>query len=126
MTTKIKSKTPETLYAADGKKVKCAQGHCEHKTELLGEETHDEGLCWKITQEDLADVQTNAKYCPCTKQTNFIRTFARVGYIEREAHDQLVPAKCSTCDEVVLFTADNNRCLTCRTNSYNDIPLATL
>jgi len=120
LTAKLKSKKPETVYAANGTKVKCSLGHCEHKTELMGEDTHDEGLCWKITQEEFADQQTNAKYCPCTKQSNFIRTFARVGYVERELHDQMIPQKCATCEEVVLFNVNQDRCLTCRTNAYNE------
>jgi hypothetical protein len=120
MTTKLKSKTAQVVYASNGTKIKCAQGHCEHKTEVMGEDTHDEGLCWKITQEEFADKPTNAKYCPCTKQSNFIRTFARVGYIEREAHDIMIPQKCETCTEVSLFTKHQTRCLTCRTNAYNE------
>jgi len=120
MTEQIKSKPAATLYASNGTKIKCAQGHCEHKTEIMGEDTHDEGLCWKITQEEFADKPTNAKYCPCTKQSNFIRTFERVGYIERELHDQMIPQKCETCPEVALFNVHRTRCLTCRTNAYNE------
>jgi hypothetical protein len=113
-------KPRKAVYAANGTKIKCAQGHCEHKTEVMGMDTHDEGLCWKITQEEFADKPTNAKYCPCTKQNNFIRTFERVGYIEREKYDSMVPTKCSTCEDVILLKETEVRCLSCRTMAYNE------
>jgi len=107
-----------TIYASNGTKIKCSQGHCEHKTEVMHEDTHDEGLCWKITQPEFADKPTNSKYCPCSKQSDLIRTFARVGYIERGQYDQMIPRKCVTCPEVVLFTIHETRCLTCRTSAF--------
>ncbi len=109
-----------TLYSAQGIKIKCHQGHCEHKTDVMGENTHDEGLCWKITQEEFADHPTNAKYCPCQKDKLFIRRYDRVGYIERGEHDQMIPRKCATCPEVVLFTIHQTRCLACRTMDFNE------
>jgi hypothetical protein len=104
-----------TLYSSEGIKIKCHLGHCEHKTEVMGDNTHDEGLCWKITQEEFKDQPTNAKYCPCQKDSRLIRTYARVGYIERDEHDQMIPRKCATCPEICLFTINEQRCLACRT-----------
>ena len=49
--------TVKTAYF--GGKVLTRSG-CEH-----GEEFHDEGLCWKITNPELEDEKTNKKYCPC-------------------------------------------------------------
>ena len=108
-----------TLYSANGTKIKCHLGHCEHKTESLGENTHDEGVCWKITQEEFADQPTEAKYCPCKKQNNFIRRYERLGYMERGQHDQMITRKCSGCDESFLFTINETLCLTCKVLNYN-------
>jgi hypothetical protein len=102
------------------KKDKCAFGRCEHKTELLQEEFHDEGLCWKITQEEFKDNPTNAKYCPCAKQPNFIRRYDRVGYMERDQHDQMITRPCARCGVDCLFTIHDTLCMACKTRAdYN-------
>lgn len=108
----------ETVYDSSGKKVKCHYGHCEHKTSSMGENTHDEGVCWKITQEEFADEQTNAKYCPCEKEKGFIRRYARVGYMERDQHDQMITRKCDGCGEDFLFTIHERLCIACKTSNF--------
>lgn len=112
-----------TLYSSDGSKIKCHLGHCEHKTEVMGEDTHDEGLCWKITQDEFKDEPTNAKYCPCSKQSNFIRTYARVGYMERGQHDHMITRPCDQCKVDTLFTIHDRLCIGCKTKNFADIPL---
>ena len=99
------------------KKDKCAFGHCEHKTELMQEEFHDEGLCWKIRQEEFEDLPTNSKYCPCSKSQGLIRRYARTGYMERGQHDIMITRPCARCKEEQLFTIHGRLCLSCRTRS---------
>ena len=101
-------------------KIKCSFGKCEHKTEIIGEETHDEGLCWKVTQDDFADEKTEAKYCPCKKQPDFIRRYARLGYMERGEHDIMITRKCVGCDNDLLFTINETLCLTCKVLKYGE------
>ena len=103
-----------TLYSADGKKIKCHLGHCEHKTESMGENTHDEGVCWKITHEEFKDHPTEAKYCPCKKDSGLIRRYDRVGYMERGQNDQMITRKCKGCDGDFLFTIHEDTCTTCK------------
>lgn len=109
-----------TLYSANGQKIKCHLGHCEHKTESMGENTHSEGLCWKITQEEFADQPTEAKYCPCKKESTFIRTYARLGFMERGRHDQMITRKCDRCGVDYLFTIHDTTCAACKVLSYAD------
>ena len=110
-----------TLYTAQGTKIKCHLGHCEHKTESMGENTHDEGLCWKVTQEEFADQPTEAKYCPCKKESTFIRTYARLGFMERGEHDIMITRRCTQCDLEALFTINDTLCVACKTiNRYLD------
>lgn len=97
------------------KKDKCAFGHCEHKTELMQEEFHDEGLCWKITQEEFEDQPTNAKYCPCSKTPYLIRRYARTGYMERGQHDIMITRPCNRCGKEQLFTIHEKLCMSCKT-----------
>jgi len=111
-------------------KIKCSQGHCEHKGEneifdtrgkipiFLSDEFHEEGLCWKITQDEFQDHPTNAKYCPCSRGSELIRRYERVGYMERGQHDIMITRKCETCDTEALFTINQRRCLTCRAGDY--------
>lgn len=112
-----------TLYSAQGTKIKCHQGHCEHKGHepvfdekhnFLRDEFHEEGVCWKITQEEFADEQTEAKYCPCKKQSGLIRTYARLGYMERGEYDQMITRPCSKCGVDLLFTIHENVCRNCK------------
>jgi len=100
-------------------KVKCHYGKCEHKTEVMGCDTHDEGVCWKITQEEFEDHPTNAKYCPCQKDKEFIRRYERVGYMEREEHDQMITRVCKGCGGDFLFTIHDTHCLACKTRNFN-------
>ena len=103
-----------TLYGSDGSKIKCHLGHCENKTESMGENTHDEGMCWKITQEEFKDQPTEAKYCPCKKESGFIRTYARLGFMERKEHDQMITRKCVGCGKEYLFTIHSHVCTSCK------------
>jgi len=103
-----------TLYSSEGIKIKCHLGHCEHKTESMGENTHDEGLCWKITQDEFADHPTEAKFCPCKKDTGFIRTYARLGFMERGEHDQMITRACKGCGGDFLFTIHDQYCISCK------------
>lgn len=84
----------------------------------MGHDTHDEGLCWKITQEEFADHPTNAKYCPCQKDKEFIRRYERVGYMEREEHDQMITRACKGCGGDFLFTIHDTLCLACKTRNF--------
>ncbi len=99
-------------------KIKCHLRHCEHKTELMGEDTHDEGMCWKITQEEFADFPTEAKYCPCKKQPDFIRTYKRLGYMERGEHDIMITRQCSRCGVDCLFNINTTMCKICKVLAY--------
>lgn len=81
----------------------------------MGENTHDEGLCWKITQEEFKDQPTDAKYCPCKKDSGFIRRYDRVGYMERGEHDQMITRACATCGRDYLFTIHDKNCISCKT-----------
>lgn len=100
-------------------KIKCHFGRCEHKTENIGENTHDEGLCWKITQEEFENLPTEAKYCPCKKDTEFIRRYDRLGFMERGQHDQMITRKCDGCGEDCLFTIHDKYCITCKVLNWN-------
>jgi hypothetical protein len=91
------------------KKTKCIFGHCEH-----GEEFHDEGVCWKITQPDLENLPTTAKYCPCKQQPELIRRYERLGYMEREEHDQMITRACKGCGRDFLFTIHDKYCTACK------------
>ena len=90
-------------------KTKCVFGHCEHS-----EEFHDEGVCWKITQPDLENENTEAKYCPCKQQPELIRRYDRLGYMEREEHDQMITRKCKGCNGDFLFTIHDKYCKSCK------------
>ena len=112
-----------TLYSAQGIKIKCLQGHCEHKGHepvfddkgiFIDDEFHEEGLCWKITQEEFKDEQTEAKYCPCKKQSDLIRRYARIGYMERGEHDIMITRPCNQCGEDCLFTINETKCKSCK------------
>ena len=95
-------------------KPKCAFGKCEHATHLMGQEYHEEGLCWKITQEEFKDHPTNAKYCPCQNNPELIRRYARVGYMEREQYDRMITRPCARCGDDCLFTIHDTLCLACK------------
>ncbi len=95
-------------------KIKCHIGHCEHKTELMDGDTHSEGMCWKITQEEFKDQPTEAKYCPCKKQDNFIRTYDRLGFMERGEYDQMITRPCVKCKVDLLFTIHEDICINCK------------
>lgn len=115
--------TMTTIYNAQGTKIKCHLGHCEHKTESMGEDTHDEGLCWKITQEEFEHQPTNAKYCPCKKDSLCIRRYARVGYMERGQHDQMITRTCKACEKDFLFTIHDTVCISCKIAGFaNESP----
>jgi hypothetical protein len=57
---------------------------------------------------------TNKKYCPCTDNKTLIRTYERVGYMEAEAHDQLVTKRCDVCNIEGLFKVDSAVCGSCK------------
>ena len=82
---------------------------CDHPDSL-----HDEGLCWKVTNPELEGEQNNKKYCPCASNKGLIRRFGKVGYMEPEAHDQMVTKKCDVCGIEGLFNVDNSICLSCK------------
>jgi len=104
---------PETKceYTYQGKKI---LGHCEHKTQLMGQEFHEEGICWRITQEEFKDFPTNSKYCPCSRQPGLIRRYARTGYMERGEHDRMITRPCSRCGKDFLFTINTHTCAACK------------
>lgn len=99
---------------------KCSIGGCEHTLESLHEETHEEGLCWKITKPELAEEQTNNKYCPCAVDKNFIRRYDRVGYIQQEKHDSMVTKPCAICLKDALFRVSDDVCMSCKTRADYD------
>jgi len=112
-----------TLYSAKGAKIKGALGHCEHKTESMGEDTHDEGMCLKITQDEFKDQPTEAKYCPCKKDSGFIRRYERLGFMERGQHDQMITRKCVGCGGEYLFTINDHTCTSCKVMAVTVQPL---
>lgn len=89
---------------------KCIYGHCEH-----GEEFHDEGVCWKITKEDLTELPTNEKYCQCKRQADLIRRYERVGYMEFDEHTIMATKNCARCKKDFLGRKENDLCLSCKT-----------
>jgi len=99
-------------------KIKCAYNRCEHKTAVVGKEYHDEGLCWKITQEEFTEYPTNAKYCPCSKEPNLIRRYDRVGYMERGQYDHMITKPCVECGEDILVTIHKKTCVRCSSHAY--------
>lgn len=99
-------------------KIKCHLGHCEHKTENQGYDSHEEGICWKITQEEFKDQPTEAKYCPCKKQNDFIRRYARLGYMERGEHDIMITRPCDGCGIDFLFSINVRVCSACEVLRY--------
>ncbi len=99
---------------------KCEIGGCEHTVESLHEETHYEGLCWKITKPELEEVDTNKKYCPCTKDKEFIRRYGRTGYMHVEKTDSMITKKCSICGIDALFRVDEDVCMLCKTRNEYD------
>lgn len=99
---------------------KCHQGGCEHTLESLHEETHDEGLCWKVTKPELEEINSNKKYCPCTKDKELIRRYERTGYMQVEKTDHMITKKCSICEIDTLFRVNENVCMLCKTRSEYD------
>ena len=95
-------------------KPKCAYLKCEHETSLMHQEYHEEGMCWKITQEEFKDYPTNAKYCPCSRSPELIRRYAKVGYMERGQFDQMITRPCARCGDDCLFTIHDKLCLSCK------------
>ncbi len=94
-------------------KEKCKFGGCEHTPESLGEETHSEGVCWKITQKDLENLPTDTKYCPCKQENGLIRTFKRTGYMEVAQYDSMVTKTCISCGKDLLIRVAYDKCSKC-------------
>ena len=119
MQTHLGSTTTKTTYFRTGgeklmkgikiEKTKKTHTGCDHPDSL-----HQEGLCWKVTNPELEDQPTNKKYCPCASNKGLIRTYARTGYMEAEAHDQMVTKKCDVCSIEGLFRIDNSICSSCK------------
>jgi len=101
------------IDAAVIQKEKCQYGGCEHTPEVIGEEIHDEGVCWKITRPELEKVDTNQKFCPCKREAGLIRRFKRTGFIEPEKHDIMIPKKCQLCKKTLLIRLDEEECVGC-------------
>ncbi len=99
--------------AAAQQKEKCQYGGCEHTPEVLGEEVHDEGVCWKITKPELAKELSDEKYCPCKREKDLIRTYTRTGYMEAEIHDIMITKVCEICNKVLLIRVDEDICSGC-------------
>ena len=99
---------------------KCQYGGCEHTLESLHEETHDEGVCWKITKPELAEEKTNTKYCPCKIDKEFIRRYDRTGYMDIERNDQMVTKPCAICGINALFRLHEDVCMSCKTRADYD------
>ena len=95
-------------------KPKCDYGHCEHKPE-----EHDGGLCWHITDLELEDKPTNAKYCSCRRLPEFIRTWEQIekhegkGWMEPDAHDIMVTKERKNCKSISLIRVDKHLCCNC-------------
>ena len=89
--------------------VKKTHTGCDHPDSL-----HKEGLCWKVTNPELEGEPTNKKYCPCSENKELIRTYERVGYMEAEAHDQMVTKRCEVCNIEGLFKVDSAICGSCK------------
>jgi len=87
---------------------KCEVRGCEHD-----ESFHKEGVCWKITQENLNSKPVNTKYCPCKQDQNLIRRHAITGYVESSQYDSMIPKKCSNCGEELLIRTDESICTIC-------------
>lgn len=99
---------------------KCNYGGCEHTLESLHEETHLEGVCWKITKPELAEEQTNDKFCPCKADKELIRRYDINNFMSVEKNDIMVTKPCSECGVDALFRINENVCMSCKTKSDYD------
>ena len=109
MQTHMGRTTVKTAYF--GGKVLTHSG-CEH-----GEDFHDEGLCWKITNPELENEPTNKKYCPCNSGKGLIRRYAKTGWMETMPHDKMVTRKCEDCGAEVLLSVEDKYCTTCKSQN---------
>ena len=99
--------------AAATQKEKCQYGGCEHTVEVLGEEVHSEGVCWKITKPELEKEETYDKYCPCKREVGLLRRFEITGFMEPEKYDMMVTKKCEICFKLKLIRVDEDLCSAC-------------
>ena len=104
----------ERMIRLEEEKPKCDNGHCEHT-----EEEHEAGVCWHITNLELKDEPTNAKYCPCKRDPEFIRTYEQIekhegkGWMEPTKEDIMITKECKNCKAVSLIRVDGHLCTTC-------------
>lgn len=95
-------------------KTKCDFGQCEHTPE-----EHEGGVCWHITNNELADKPTNRKYCSCKREPDFIRTWAQIekhegkGWMEPTPRDIMITKECKNCKAVSLIRVDLHLCFNC-------------
>jgi len=94
-------------------KTKCDIGGCEHNTKELQEETHEEAVCWKITQPDYEALPTEKKYCPCKREKGLIRRFALTRFMEAQPDDMMVTKLCRICGKSFLLRYDQAICRKC-------------
>jgi len=102
------------IDAAAIQKEKCHYGGCEHTTETIEYDIHEEGLCWKITRPELEKTDTDKKYCPCKREAGLIRRYARTGFMEAASDDIMIQKTCPICHLVLLIRSDEDLCNSCK------------
>lgn len=101
---------------------KCGNGICFH-----GEEFHEEGACWKITQELLVKENTVDKFCGCIP-VGQIRRFGHrlMGFMPvQEIGDLMITKECEGCHRVFNLLINETLCMTCKDRPEfweNEIP----
>jgi hypothetical protein len=78
--------------------------------------TFDESVCWAITNPDLADKETEAKFCPA-RVDGMIRRFGHpnMGFMEPKQNDWMVTKVCSgKCGQPILLRVEEDTCLLCK------------
>lgn len=88
--------------------------------------TFDESLCWAITSLELADVQTEEKFCPA-RVDGMIRRFGhpKMGFMEPKQNDWMVTKKCDgKCGESVLLKVEETKCLLCKEAESISAPIS--
>lgn len=79
-----------------------------------GLEFVSEGLCWKIIKPDLADKQTEKKYCNAKAFPDLIRRYERLGYMIPDKYSSMIPKNCIICNKEALLSTTESKCQYCR------------
>lgn len=97
----------------------CQNGLCFHEDEL-----HEEGVCWKLTDTNLEDIQSVHKFCLC-KQDGTIRRYdhPRMGFMPFEVDDLMITKKCSDCGKDKLLTKNETLCMFCKEKPGHYVPV---